>query len=306
MKIDVAVQSYMKPESLLYTLMTLKEQSEDLIDTVFINDDRSTGDVVGKYRRDSVARYFDPWKIRVRVNSHRTKWGPGFVKGYRPKCLKLGRFLKFGMLNLYSNGRFFYERENIRYQWALEQTDKKYLFIIHDDVEFRKDVVKRYLLFAEGLTKPAIVGDLGQCWICPYHSEPSFCNRAKIMQGIYPSERWPVTGSRKKSRACRINEWSCLVSVQAARDILESERVFFGNYENFGDVGAYWFDRAIALGYSFGDPLSDCDKREEHYLHAWQGHSGHSVWIDQGAGKTTYMKEKIEKRMLEKYGVVLP
>lgn len=306
MKIDVAVQSYMKPESLLYTLMTLKEQSGDLVDTVFINDDCSVGDVVDKYRCDAVTRYFEPWKIRVRVNSHRTKWGPGFVRGYRPKSLKLSRFLKFGMLNLYSNGRFFYDRENIRYQWALEQSDKKYLFIIHDDVEFRKDVLRRYLAFAEGLTMPAIVGDLGQCWVCPYKSAPSLCNPAKIMEGSYPSKGWPVTGSNKKTRLCRINEWCCLVSVQAARDILERERVFFGNYEDFGDVGAYWFDRAIALGYSFGDPLTDGDKRREYYLHGWQGHSGHSVWVDQGDGKAKYMKDMIEQRMQEKYGVVLP
>jgi hypothetical protein len=34
MQIDVAVQSVMKPESLLYTPVTLKEQSGDLIDSV--------------------------------------------------------------------------------------------------------------------------------------------------------------------------------------------------------------------------------------------------------------------------------
>ena len=38
MKIDVAVPSYKKPESLLYTLMTLKKVAGDLIDAVYIND----------------------------------------------------------------------------------------------------------------------------------------------------------------------------------------------------------------------------------------------------------------------------
>ena len=36
MKIDVAVPSYKKPESLLYTLMTLKKVAGDLIDAVYI------------------------------------------------------------------------------------------------------------------------------------------------------------------------------------------------------------------------------------------------------------------------------
>lgn len=41
MKIDVAVPSYKKPESLIYTLMTLKKVAGDLIDAVYINDDCS-------------------------------------------------------------------------------------------------------------------------------------------------------------------------------------------------------------------------------------------------------------------------
>ena len=46
MKIDVAVQSYRKPESLIYTLFSLHRHSRDAIDTVWINDDRSGGDVI--------------------------------------------------------------------------------------------------------------------------------------------------------------------------------------------------------------------------------------------------------------------
>ena len=36
-KIDVAINSYKKPESLIYTLMTLKKVAADLIDTVYIS-----------------------------------------------------------------------------------------------------------------------------------------------------------------------------------------------------------------------------------------------------------------------------
>ncbi|MBJ6802444.1 hypothetical protein [Geomonas propionica] len=304
-KVDVAVQSYMKPESLLYTLMTLKEQSGALIDTVYINDDCSAPGVVEKYRSAAVQEYFHPWKIKVRVNTHRTKWGPGFVRGYWPRHLSVWRFLKFGLINLYSNGRLFYDRENIRYQWALEQSDKEWVYLIHDDIEFTDDVVKLYLDYAQRMTNPAIIGDLGQCWFCRHFTEEPPCNRAKIMEGIYPSEEWPITGVGKKRRACRINEWSCMVSTRAARDIAERERAFFGNYDDFGDVGAYWFDRAIALGYSFADPITDSDEKLKFYLHGWQGHSGHAVWVNQGDGKVQYQNSLIEQRMQEKFGVVL-
>lgn len=50
-KVDVAIQSYMKSESLLYALMTLKEHSEDLIDAVYINDGARRGKFLKNIRR---------------------------------------------------------------------------------------------------------------------------------------------------------------------------------------------------------------------------------------------------------------
>jgi hypothetical protein len=307
MKVDVAIQSYMKPESLLYTLMTLKEHSEGLIDTVFINDDCSPDAVIKKYTSDTVKSHFHKWKIYTRKNTHRAGWWQGVVFGYWPKYLKLRPFLAKTKRNLSQHHRIFCRRHNIRYQWALDTTDKKYLFTIHDDMEFRKNVLQEYIAFAEQLTNPAIIGDLGQCWVCPYQSEPFFCTPDKIMHGQYPSAIWPITDCKASNamRACRINEWCCLLSVEAAVNILKTERVFFGNYDDNGDIGAYWFERAIALGYSFGDPFPDFQDRLKYYVHGWQEFSGHSVWVDQGCGKSTYNKHLIEQRMQEKYGIVL-
>ncbi len=307
MKVDVAIQSYMKPESLLYALMTLKEHSEDLIDAVYINDDCSPEEVLNKYTSDKVTSYFGKWKIFVRKNTHRVGWTQEFVLGYWPRYLKLRALLANEKRKLLTQHRLFCRRRNIRYQWALDVTDKKYLFTIHDDMEFGKNVLQEYIAYAEKLTKPGIIGDLGQCWVCPYQQKPYFCDPAKIMQGRYPSEIWPVTDGEISSamRVCRINEWSCLLSVEAAKNILKTERVFFGNYDDHGDVGAYWFDRAIALGYSFGDPFPNKEERLNYYVHGWQGFSGHSVWVDQGVGKSSYNKEIIEQRMKEKYGTIL-
>ncbi len=185
------------------------------------------------------------------------------------------------------NQHMFFKRENIRYQWALDNTDKKYVFIIHDDMEFKKNVLQEYISFIESLKKPAVVGDLGLCWICQYHNKPYLCTPSRIMNGDYPTSIWPLTDFKTSSvmRSCRISEWCCLISVEANKDILRKERVFFGNYDDHGDIGAYWFDRAIALGYSFGDPFPDREDRLKYYVHGWQGFSGHSVWVDQGEGK---------------------
>lgn len=42
MKVDIAIQSYRKPELLILTLLSLKSFSGEHIDTVFINDDGSS------------------------------------------------------------------------------------------------------------------------------------------------------------------------------------------------------------------------------------------------------------------------
>ena len=47
-KVDVAIQSYKKPESLVYTLFSLKKYCGEHIDTIYINDDCS-GNNITKY-----------------------------------------------------------------------------------------------------------------------------------------------------------------------------------------------------------------------------------------------------------------
>ncbi len=68
----------------------------------------------------------------------------------------------------------------------------------------------------------------------------------------------------------------------------------------------------MSLGYGFTDPLaprepgSAEDPRAGFYVHGWQGHSGHSVWVDQGRGRARYDPAAIKQRMLEQFDVALP
>ena len=50
MKIDVAIQSFKKPELLLYTLLSLKKVSQDKIDQIWIQDDSDDPEVVDFYK----------------------------------------------------------------------------------------------------------------------------------------------------------------------------------------------------------------------------------------------------------------
>jgi hypothetical protein len=303
-KVDVAIQSFGKPESLLFTLMTLKQHSSRWVDAVFIDDDQSKGDVLSAYRSDAVVQYFRPWTLHLRRNRRRVGWWPASVRGYRPSYLTSTAAARRHLESLVRRRSIFVDRRDIRYQWALDTSDKDFVFVAHDDMDFRGDVIGRYLPVAAAMDRPGIVGDLGQCWRCTYKQEPFRCTPTRIIDGYRPSPYWPRAqpGDSMERRPCRINEWSALVSVAAAREIAEDERVFFGNMDDGGDTGAFWFDRAIERGFGFDDPLAG----RKHYRHGWQGYPGHAIWSGRGGVRATYDPDSIRAAMRERFGVTLP
>ena len=140
-KVDVAVQSYNKPESLIFTLLTLHKFCRDSIDTVWINDDQSAPSVMEKYHKLKEKGVLFPWKIKTRVNKKRMGWWVSFCYGRIPKYASIVFILKRIVWNFYKNKSFFVDLHDFRYQWAIDKTDKSKLLIIHDDVEFLGDVV---------------------------------------------------------------------------------------------------------------------------------------------------------------------
>ena len=188
--------------------------------------------------------------------------------------------------------------------------------LMHDDVMYLQDVVSLYLQTLRSDDKIALVGELGQCWRCRF---ADICNPQKIMQGERPSPYWPLTPSPKTkdirnfnpkqafSRECRINEWVSMVNVKNAREITEKSRSFFGNMYKHADTGAYWFGMLVDLGYKFSDPFIATNSQvKDYYDHAWQGHSGHSVWVNQGDGKSKYNAAEIIDRIRREFGFEMP
>lgn len=139
-------------------------------------------------KRRNCARSFTLGNIRVRVNSRQaghasnctietlTKrrrksvdfdFGGGLKKEVKQHWRRV-----FGHNTLIS-------REDIRYQWAIESTNKEFLLIIHDDVFFKSDALSLMLRNAQSSPNCAIIGPLGQCWRCG-HDEPAHLSRSSM------------------------------------------------------------------------------------------------------------------------------
>ena len=311
MKIDVAVNSFKKPESLIYTLMTLKKVAGDLIDTVYIQDDCSHDGTVELYRSPEVQEFFKPWKLDIRETSRNIWMQPVYVRGYYPAYMNWLFLLK--RWPRFFRSKFSHKKYDIRYQYALEHTDKKYLFVIHDDVQFYQNVPEVFLNTFSQNPELTIVGDLGQCWRCHFGA---FCNPTDIVNGKRPSVWWPYTPNDKIENpadynpkqgyqfACRINEWCCMLDVKKALEVTEKSRVFIGNAYPHADTAAYWFAEAVRLGYKFTDPL--LESRDAYYKHQWQGYTGTAVWYDQGSGKAVYNRQQIIDLMKEEFNFTWP
>jgi hypothetical protein len=170
-------------------------------------------------------------------------------------------------------------RLSIRYQPAFEVTDKKYLFIMHNDVLITRDIIGALL---ERAGRAFVVGSLGQCWNCPAHYpeimqacgygftcgperylefRPGADELRRLYQAArglglpvrpYPIELNPAYATASGGGGwplpeCRVNEWGCLVDVEQTRprvaplgDILP-----FGSFETCGalvlDTAVAWF-----------------------------------------------------------------
>ena len=301
MKVDVAVQSYKKPESMIYTLLSLKKYCGECIDTIYVDDDCSDDGTV-EYYDDHLREALAPIRLEVRINRKRSLYTKTLMT---KKLFRKKRFAEklrlLGHMPI-KRLRWMPTEDDIRYQWAIQKTDKPFIMLIHDDIKFFDNVVAVYLAAMEADDQLAIVGDLGGSKRCPFGPCGGNCSPLKILEGQYPCQAWPITGRLsiihtilgRYKRNCRINEWCCMLRVDVARKLTDQYGICFGNYEGGGDVGTYWFEKIIKLGYHFTDPLPTPEMRKNYYLHWWQGHEGHQVWVDyNGNGKAKYEKEFI-------------
>jgi len=159
-------------------------------------------------------------------------------------------------------------RLSIRYQYAWERSDKRYLFITHNDCLYTGDIVGAMLA---GIGDRIAIGRVGQCWNCPaswtnrcdptryLEYRPSFAELADLYRTTevpagrrrrnydrpefdpsFSEQPWPLP-------ECRVNEWAVMVDLDRARPLTRplGSALPFGAYLRSGsdtlDIGVAWF-----------------------------------------------------------------
>jgi hypothetical protein len=283
-KVDVAINYYGKPYQTLLTLESLLEHSNDHIDLIYLIKEAK------QPRADE-----DVSLVTRRHADRMVVFTPAFHLGWRTASLR----------KVTKDADF---RRSVRYQYALEATNKRYLFITHNDVLYTTDLVGK--LLGEIQKGPhAGSGLIGQCWNCPA-STADICdgNRHADLKLTYvealslslrvrsPRTRpWLINPANPVPLPeCRLNEFACVLDV----DLYRRETMPWGSSPPFGyldrvDIGCSWFRSMILKGHTFANvDIND------YCVHV----AGHPDLFDPGAYER---KESIARKLLsERYGLL--
>ena len=260
--VDVAINVFGKPAQTALTLFSLLAHSGRWIDRIYFVEERDSLNTVYAHAGTLAA-------LGQRVILHR----PTFMNWrYAVDQARLGV------------GDYRYA---LRYQFAFEHTDKKYLLIVHNDCEFVGDAVG---LLLGALGEHAGVGEIGQCWLCPANHlgrcgpgrfmdyRPDFIELAGLYAALDPKiyrrkyleeptealihRPWPLP-------ECRLNEFCCLLNMRKAvpDTCPRGPARPFGAYVDVGnpatgngilDIGVAWFGDMVHLGHTFAHvPLGE-------------------------------------------------
>jgi hypothetical protein len=201
-------------------------------------------------------------------------------------------------------------RRSIRYQRAWEDTDKDFLFIMHNDCLFTSDIIGGMLDILN--TQPYVgVGRVGQCWNCPANHakvcngdlhesyNPSYSEVVELIN-MYPSPRTTLDRIDPTSPMplpeCRLNEFGCMINVGRLRHLVSPH----GDIPPFGmmalDIGTDWYRALVCRGFRFLNWY-------EGMQHGWCGGSGHPS--DTKEEIYFLFEEKAKQYLQENYNSVI-
>ena len=145
--VDVVISVYGKPHITAVTLLSLLKQSGQWIDTIYFTEERA-----------QPAHTDFSWLKKLLTPYNVVYYRPWVNYGYRnlneSRCRHLLRLPLF--------------RHSLRYQYAWEKTNKSHLFITHNDVLYKADLIGAYL---DHIGTGIGIGKVGQCWNCPAFKE---------------------------------------------------------------------------------------------------------------------------------------
>jgi hypothetical protein len=256
--VDVCINVYGKPWQTLCTLKSLIQHSGHHIDKIFLIKEKiqpyeENIDFIFKYFKDLII--YSPVRYEF--------WSES-------KCLTDEN-----------------ERYTIRYQYGIEKSNKKYIFLTHNDVLYTGDILSDMLNKAEGM---AGVGEIGQCWNCPanhigvcsgekfYEWEPTYDAVMRLPLPFLRTTKELIDENFPKPLPeCRLNEWACLLD----RELLIKEQNYQDRNSIFGlantvDIGCSWFKHMTKKNYRFSH-------YNQNYIHCyWAKNAGHPTLIDEG------------------------
>jgi len=156
-------------------------------------------------------------------------------------------------------------RNIFRYQYGIENSDKKHVFITHNDILYTGDIIGNMM---NEIGDAAGIGLIGQCWNCPafksgacnselYNSyNPTYEDIQEIMKA-HPPARYHFYGHLDKERVmpmpeCRLNEFACIIDREATNKECypNGDTPLFGAMDILDTVCA-WFKGMVHKGYKF-------------------------------------------------------
>ena len=239
--VDVAINVCGKPYQTLYTLKSLMKYSGKWIDKIYFQEEKHHpyGDEV-------------KWILSEFDN----------LIHYTPE-----EFYGIAAFEISKSQMETYEKRcNIRYQYGIETSDKKYIFITHNDILYTGDIIGGMMEQVDGYTG---IGLIGQCWNCSgFTSGNCDGNRfdkvnytyeevEEMMRSFPPARHHYFYQQINKERPmplpeCRLNEFACIINREdTMKECYPNGTVrLFGGMEIL-DTGCAWFKDMYEKGYKF-------------------------------------------------------
>lgn len=161
------------------------------------------------------------------------------------------------------------KRYGLKYQYALEKSEKEFLFLTHNDCLYEDDLLGKMLMKTQNETIAGI-GLVGQCWNCPaffaklcdgsrFEAFVPTETELKELVDTYNPPRAEIhyklidTGLIHPLPECRLNEYACLINVPLYRQnvVPTGDILPFGGSWHGTDWGAIWFHSMFNRGYKF-------------------------------------------------------
>ena len=235
--VDVVINVYGKPYQTLCTLKSLLKHSGEYIDKIYFIEEKT-------HPYDNIVNWIIPKLDNI---IHFIPREYVFIKGTS------------GDMNDEQN------RWTNRYQYGIEKSDKKYVFIIHNDILFTGNMIKNML---SNIDDSIGIGLIGQCWNCSAflagkcdgdrHDKVdySYDEVYEMMQSFPPARtdfyRHINHDKPMPLPECRLNELACLIDKEITMEQCypNGDTPLFGSYDML-DLGDIWFRRLIDKGFTF-------------------------------------------------------